>query len=53
MRVAEELNLYLQDDCQAWNLDARGRYTRAEIKGGVSAQARLLSLYDERLALTE
>ena len=52
-RVADELNLYLQDDCQAWNLDAHGNYTRAEVHRALSAQARLLSLYDERVAITE
>ena len=29
-RVAEDLKLYLEDDMQAWVLDADGRYTRAE-----------------------
>jgi len=51
-RVAEDLKLYLADNCQAWQLDSNGEYTR--VAGGeVSAQARLLHLYDERIALTE
>src|SRR5271166_738052 len=53
-RIAEDLKLYLADDCQAWQLDSSGEYTR--VGGGhgeVSAQARLLHLYDERIALTE
>ncbi len=50
-RVAEDLNLYLQDDTQAWVLSASGRYARAEGAAQVSAQALLLSLYDERVAL--
>jgi len=52
-RVSDDLNLYLLDDCQAWTLGSNGQYTRAPATGGVSAQARLLSLYDERVALME
>jgi polyphosphate kinase len=52
-RVAEDLNLYLADDVQAWELDSKGEYSRAVGSGNVSAQARLLSQYDERVALTE
>jgi polyphosphate kinase len=52
-RVADELNLYLLDDCQAWTLAPDGDYSRAPISGAVSAQSRLLSFYDERPALTE
>lgn len=52
-RVAEELNLYLADDSQAWELASNGQYSRAVGEGNVSAQARLLSLYDERVALME
>jgi len=51
-RVSDDLALYLADDCQAWELDSGGGYTRAE-GGKVSAQARLLSQYDERVALME
>jgi polyphosphate kinase len=52
-RVGDELSLYMADDCQAWNLHSNGEYSRADGAGGVSAQARLLSLYDERVALME
>ena len=38
---------------QAWVLNAAGEYSRAAVDGKVSAQMRLLSLYDERVALTE
>jgi hypothetical protein len=51
--VIDDLNLYLADDSQAWELAADGSYSRAEGSGNVSAQARLLSLYDERVALIE
>jgi polyphosphate kinase len=52
-RVADDLKLYLADDCQAWELNSNGEYARAVREGSVSAQARLLSLHDERIALTE
>ena len=52
-RVVEELNLYLADDCQAWELTAANSYSRTGSDGKTSAQARLLALYDDRLALTE
>ncbi len=52
-RVAEDLNLYLRDDTQAWVLDSEGRYARANGADQVSAQALLLSLYDERVALVD
>ena len=52
-RVAEDLKLYLEDDMQAWVLNSDGHYSRAASEGHVSAQACLMSLYDERLALTE
>jgi polyphosphate kinase len=52
-RVTEDLQLYLADDCQAWVLESGGKYQRAGTAGHTSAQARLLSLYDERVALTE
>jgi hypothetical protein len=34
-------------------LGTDGRYTRAEADKKISAQARLMNLYDERVALTE
>jgi polyphosphate kinase len=52
-RVAEELNLYLADDAQAWELASNGQYSRAAGDGSLSAQAKLLSRYDERVALME
>jgi polyphosphate kinase len=52
-RVGEDLNLYLADDSQAWVLSSNGEYSRAEGPGNISAQARLLSMYDERVALIE
>jgi len=52
-RVAEELQLYLQDDMQAWTLDTDGHYSRASGEKKFSAQSRLMTLYDDRLALTE
>src|SRR6202522_729822 len=52
-RVADELNLYLADDTQAWELGSNGQYSRATGSGNLSAQAKLLSRYDERVALME
>ncbi len=52
-RVTDDLQLYLADDCQAWTLSADGTYTRAGINGHISAQAKFLSFYDDRMALTE
>ncbi|MGA2190073.1 MAG: polyphosphate kinase 1 [Steroidobacteraceae bacterium] len=52
-RVMDDLQLYLADDCQAWELSPDGAYSPARSAGQTSAQARLLSLYDDRTALTE
>jgi polyphosphate kinase len=52
-RVTDDLQLYLQDDMQAWVLDTDGHYSRAGGEGQISAQMRLMNLYDERVALTE
>ena len=52
-RVIEDLQLYLDDDCQAWTLSADGNYARAGTHGHISAQAKFLSFYDDRMALTE
>jgi polyphosphate kinase len=52
-RVYDDLQLYLEDDVQAWNMHADGNYTRVSENGRNSAQVKLLALYDERLALTE
>jgi len=51
-RVADDLQLCLADDVQAWVMNSEGSYSRAGF-GQVCAQTRLLSLYDERVALTE
>jgi polyphosphate kinase len=53
VRVADELELYLADDAQAWELASNGQYSRAVGDGSLSAQAKLLSRYDERVALME
>ena len=52
-RVADDLKLYLADDTQAWVLKSTGRYVRAGGAGHVCAQTDLLSLYDERVPLTD
>jgi polyphosphate kinase len=52
-RIAVELKLYLADDTQAWVLDSSGSYARAEGTEHTCAQTRLLSLYDERVPLTD
>jgi polyphosphate kinase len=52
-RVTDDLQLYLADDCQAWTLSADGSYARAGPSGHISAQAKFLSFYDDRMALTE
>ena len=52
-RVAEDLKLYLADDTQAWVMDSTGHYARAERTVHICAQTRLLSLYDERVPLTD
>ena len=43
-RVADDLKLYLEDDMQAWVLNAEGEYARAAGDGKLSAQARLMTL---------
>jgi polyphosphate kinase len=53
-RVADDLKLYLADNTQAWVMDSTGAYARAEDAADhVSAQARLLNLYDERVPLID
>jgi polyphosphate kinase len=52
-RVIDDLQSYLDDDAQAWILHSDGLYSRAAGNGHNSAQTRLLSLYDERVALTD
>ena len=52
-RVVDDLQSYLDDDCQAWILRSDGLYSRATGGGHNSAQMRLLRLYDERVALAD
>jgi len=52
-RVADELQLYLDDDVQAWSLLATGKYVRVPGTTHTCAQTRLLARYDERVALTD
>jgi len=52
-RVRDDLELYLTDDSQAWNLSSDGSYIRAASGAHISAQSRLLVLYDDRAALSE
>jgi polyphosphate kinase len=52
-RIADDLKLYLADDTQAWILNSTGHYARPEGAGHECAQVRLLSLYDERVPLTD
>jgi len=52
-RVAEDLKLYMADDVQAWVLNSAGHYARTFGSETNSAQARLVSLYDERIPLTD
>ena len=52
-RVADDMNLFLEDDMQAWTLHDDGQYSRVAVDGKISAQARLLVLHDDRVALTE
>jgi polyphosphate kinase len=52
-RVADDLQLYLADDCNAWVLSPDGHYARAGTEFQVNAQARLLKQYDDRPALTD
>ena len=47
-RVATELDLYLSDDMQSWELHADGSYSRVTGTARLCAQTRLLELYDDR-----
>lgn len=51
-RVSDELEMYLEDDMQAWVLNSDGTYVRA-VGDGLSAQMSLLTLYDDRVAFIE
>ena len=52
-RIADDLLLYLADDCQSWELSPEGHYTRTNTDGKVNAQSQFLSKFDDRVALTE
>lgn len=52
-RVWEDLELYLQDDTQAWNMLPDAQYRRVSGSKGISAQSQLLATFNGRLSLTE
>jgi polyphosphate kinase len=52
-RVAEDLDLYLADDCQSWILSQDGHYRRSSTDGKVNAQTEFLRMFADRAALTE
>ena len=52
-RVAAELELYLSDDMQSWELRTDGSYVRVSGTEQLCAQSRLLETYDDRGALTD
>jgi polyphosphate kinase len=52
-RVAQDLDLYLEDDCQSWTLASDGQYARTSGDGHLNAQSQFLSMFDDRVALTE
>jgi len=53
MRVWEDLELYLRDDMQAWDMLPDAQYRRVEGSGGICAQSRLLATFNMRLSLAE
>ncbi len=52
-RIAREMDLYLADATQAWQLNADGHYERVVGESKTSAQSGLLAIYDDRVALTD
>jgi polyphosphate kinase len=54
-RILEDLETYLRDDTEAWELDAEGRYLRARpaAGSGVCAQRELLAAYTAGRPLEE
>jgi polyphosphate kinase len=52
-RIAEDLELYLADDCQSWMLSADASYSRTSTHGTVNAQNQFVSMYADRQAVTE
>ena len=54
-RILEDLEIYLKDDMQAWELDSAGHYLRRASgkDGGVCAQTSLLASYTAGRPLEE
>jgi polyphosphate kinase len=52
-RIAEDLELYLADDCQSWMLSADASYSRTSTHGTVNAQNQFVGMYADRQAVTE
>jgi polyphosphate kinase len=52
-RMLEDLETYLRDDTEAWELDAEGLYHRARQREGVCAQRELLTAYTAGRPLEE
>jgi polyphosphate kinase len=52
-RIAEDLELYLTDDCQSWMLSADASYSRTSTHGTVNAQNQFVSMFADRQAVTE
>jgi polyphosphate kinase len=52
-RMLEDLETYLRDDTEAWELDAEGQYHRARPREGVCAQRELLAGYTAGRPLEE
>jgi polyphosphate kinase len=52
-RMLEDLETYLRDDTEAWELDAEGKYHRAQPREGACAQRELLAGYTAGRPLEE
>ena len=52
-RVWRDLELYLADNTQAWNMPPSAQYERVQGGERICAQSRLLALFNGRLSLTE
>ncbi len=52
-RVWQDLELYLSDSAQAWNMLSSGHYTRVTGPEAVCAQSRLLAHFNGRVAIIE
>ncbi|MBS0397289.1 MAG: RNA degradosome polyphosphate kinase, partial [Proteobacteria bacterium] len=53
MRVWEDLELYLRDDMQSWDMLSDAQYQRVSGSGRTCAQSQLLATFNGRLSLTE